>query len=125
MSIFLGAVKQKNVPAIERRVEEINDMIRFAKLHKLEVVDKSGSWQAPMKYELLKYSKGILYVTFETLDLYKYNREGKRSYKKESYKVGRKDTSYYYKENESIKVSLTDIARMYRARINQFKKYGY
>jgi hypothetical protein len=126
MSIFLGAIKQKNVPAIERRVSEINEMIRFAKIHKLEVVDKSNTWQAEMKYEQLKYSNGILYITYETLDLYDYLKGKGRKYKKESYKVGRKDTSYGgYSENESIRITLTDIARMYRSRINEFKKYGY
>jgi hypothetical protein len=124
MAVLLGAI-QKNNNAIQKRVDEINAMIRFANANKLEVVDKSGSWQAEMKYEELKYSKGVLYITYQTLDLYGYLKGKGRKYKKESYKIGRKDTQYGgYSENESIRLNLTDIARMYRSRINEFKKYG-
>jgi len=115
MSILLGAVKQTNTNAIQKRVDEINAMIRFAKLHKLEVVDKSGSWQSPMIYEQLKYTKGVLYAKYKELDLYKANRGGGRDYKNMTERYGKND----------VKEGLTYIARMYRARINQFKKYGY
>jgi hypothetical protein len=126
MAVLLGAIKQKNVNAIQKRVDEINEMIRFAKEHKLEVVDKTNTWQAPMKYEPLKYSNGVLYVTYYKFDLYKYAKGQGYDWKKESYKVGRKDTSYGgYSENESIKMTLTDIARMYRSVVNHYKKYGY
>jgi hypothetical protein len=125
MSIFLGAIKQKNVSSIQKRVDEINDMIRYANEHNLEVVDKSQTWEAPMKFEPLKYSNGVLYVKYQKLDLYKYNRGKGTSWQKESYKVGRKDTSYGFEENESIRLTLTDIARMFRSVVNHYKKYGY
>lgn len=126
MAVLLGAIKQKNVNAIQKRVDEINEMIRYANAHDLDVVDKTNSWQAPMKYEPLKYSNGVLYITYQKLNLYDYLKGRGSKWTKESYKVGRKDTSYGgYSENQSIKMTLTDIARMYRSVVNHYKKYGY
>ena len=83
MSIFLGAV-QKSSNAIQKRVDEVNEMIRFGNSHDIYVVDSTTTWQAPMKYNLLKYTKGVLYVSYEELDLYKYNRGKGKSFKKEN-----------------------------------------
>lgn len=115
MSIFLGAVKSGNSNAIQKRIDEINNMIRFANEKDIEVVDKSSSWQSPMRYDLLKYTKGVLYVKYKELDLYKANRGGGRDYKTMTERYGKND----------VKEGLTYIARMYRSRINEFKKYGY
>lgn len=116
MSIFLGAV-QSNKNAIQKRVDEVNEMIRFANENDIEVVDSTTTWQAPMRYNLLKYTKGVLYVSYQELDLYKYNRGKGKSYKKESFKVGRNDTDYGFNENEGIKKVLSNIAKMYRKAI--------
>ena len=114
MSIFLGAVKSGNSNAIQKKVDEINNMIRFANEKDIEVVDKSSSWQSPMRYDLLKYTKGVLYVKYKELDLYKANRGGGRNYKSVSERYGKND----------VATALTEIARMYRSKINEFTKYN-
>ena len=106
MAVFLGAV-QKNSNTIQRRVDEINDMIRYANSKDIEVVDTSSSWQSPMKYDLLKYTKGVLYVKFKELELYKANKGGGRDYKSVTERYGKNDVNY----------ALTNIAKMYRKAI--------
>jgi len=114
MAVLLGAI-QKNSTTIEKRVNEINDMIRYANANDIEVVDNRSTWQSPMRYNPLLYTKGVLYVSYAELDLYRANRGGSRVYENKVYRVGKND----------VKETLTDIARMYRSAINKFKKYGY
>jgi hypothetical protein len=114
MAVLLGAIKSGNDP-IQKRVDEINDMIRYANENNIDVVDKSSTWQANMKYNLLKYSRGVLFVSYQQLDLYKYYKGQGETWKKESYRVGKND----------VREVLTDIARMYRSSIKRYKTYGY
>lgn len=114
MAVLLGAIKSGKDP-IQKRVDEINDMIRFANENNIEVVDNRSTWQTPMKYNLLKYSRGVLFVTYQELDLYRYNKGQGKFYKKVSDRVGKYD----------IKEVLNDIARMYRSSIRRYKTYGY
>jgi hypothetical protein len=114
MAVLLGAIKAGS-NAIQKRVDEVNDMIRFANENKIEVVDKSGTWQAPMKYNLLKYSRGVLFVTYQELDIYKYNRGKGEDWQKKTARYGKED----------IRDVLNDIAKMYRSSIRRYKTYGY
>jgi len=115
MSIFLGAVIQKNSNAIQKRVDEINEMIRIAKANDLSVTDKSGTWQPLVKYNLLKYTKGVLYATYEEENLYYYAKGKGRKWEKKSERYGKNDVAY----------GLKYIGAMYRSAVNHFKKYGY
>jgi hypothetical protein len=117
--------KGGNIPTIEKRVAEVNKLIAEGNDKGLEVVDESTTWQSPMKYNPLKYSNGVLYVSYEQLDLYNYNKGRGEGYKKESYKVGKNEMGMGLSEGSAQKETLTDIARMYRKAINSFNKYGY
>lgn len=120
--------KGGNIPTIEKRVAEVNAMINEGNEKGLEVVDESTTWQSPMKFNPLKYSNGVLYVSYKQLDLYKYNKGMGTEWKKENYKVGKNDmntTNFNYSQGSSQKETLSDIARMYRKALNNFQKYGY
>ena len=93
-----------NIKAIEKRVEDINAMIAEANRNGISVIDTSSTWQTPMKYNQLKYSRGILYVTYKELDLYAYAKGRGMKWEKRSERYGASDVRYV----------LTDIARMYR-----------
>lgn len=57
--------------AIERKVLEINELIEFCNTNKVLVTYTDGTWQTPHKYEPLKLSRGCVYSTYFSLDLYK------------------------------------------------------
>jgi hypothetical protein len=117
--------KGGNVPTIEKRVAEVNALIREGNDKGVEVIDSNNTWQAPMKYKPIKYTKGVLYISYEQLDLYKYNKGMGTFYKKESYKIGKNESGMSMSNNSAQKETLTEIARMYRKAINSFDKYGY
>jgi len=119
--------KGGNISSIDKRVAEVNAMIKEANEKNIQVVDTSVTWQAPMKYEPLVYKNGILYIKYEELDLYRNNRGQGRFWEKKSDKIGKHNTDYGVGEKEGYaqKKALTDIARMYRTALNHYNKYGY
>jgi len=127
----LGAgsfAKGGNIPSIEKRVAEVNALIKEGNDKGLSVVDETNTWQAPMKYSLLKYSNGVLYAEYKQLNLYM-NNKGRGSYwgiKK--IKITKRDTDYGYSENMdgyAQRLFMSDISRMYRKALNHFIKYGF
>ena len=119
MATFLGSIfgigETKKATALEKRVAQVNELINQENKQGLEVVDSSTSWQAPMKYKPIKTSRGIIYVTYEKLDLYKYNRGKGTSWEKNSERWGADDARYI----------LNDIAKMYRKALKSYSVYGY
>ena len=111
--------KGGNIPSIERRVAEVNAMIEDANEKGLEVVDEGQTWQAPMKYKPIKYTRGVLYISYEQLDLYKYNKGLGVVWEKKNDIVGKNVIMY------SQSQALSEIARMYRKVLNHYDKYGY
>ena len=110
ISEFRGGGKTKtsrgNVPAIERKVKEVNRLIELANENELEVVDSRSTWESPMKYKPIRYSNGALYIEYMELDLYKYNRTGIANWVWQKEKVLKRDMEF---DNP-----LNDIAKMYR-----------
>ena len=108
MNTFLGGIfgtaTTKKLSAFEKRVAEVNELINEANRQKLEVVDTSGTWQSPMRYKPLKTTRGVLYVSYEELDLYDYLKGRGSKYVKKSERYGK----------DEAKSALSDIARMYR-----------
>lgn len=102
MSVFIGAIKGQS--AISKKVAEVNALINEGNRIGIEVVDSSSTWQTPMRYKPIKYSRGVLFVTYEELDLYKYRKTGKATYNKVSDRYSSDDAKYV----------LNDIAKMYR-----------
>lgn len=103
--------KGGNVRSIEKRVEQVNHLIALGNANNLEVVDSRSTWQSPMKYKPLKYSNGVLYIEYEELDLYQYNRKGIAKWTTEKDKVLKRDMEF---DNP-----LNDIARMYRKALRE------
>jgi hypothetical protein len=103
--------KGGNVSSIEKRVQEVNRLIELGNANNLEVVDSRSTWQSPMKYKPIKYSNGVLYIEYEDLDLYQYNRKGIAKWTTEKYKVLKRDMEF---DNP-----LNDIARMYRKALRE------
>ena len=108
--VGLGAVEPRK-SAIEKRVDEVNELIKEANRKGIRVIDRSSSWQAPMIYEPLKYSRKRLYVKYKKMDLYKYAQKGVITWMKRTESWGQDD----------IRDILNQIARMYRSAI----KRGY
>lgn len=98
--------KGGNVSSIEKRVKEINNLIELANANNLQVVDESGSWQSPMKYQPIKYSNGVLYIEYDELDLYSHLKRGSSQWKRVKEKVLKRDVQF---DNP-----LNQIAKMYR-----------
>lgn len=98
--------KGGNVSSIEKRVKEINSLIELANANNLQVVDESGSWQSPMKYQPIKYSNGVLYIEYDELDLYSHLKRGSSQWKRVKEKVLKRDVEF---DNP-----LNQIAKMYR-----------
>lgn len=115
MATFLGGIfgtgNAKKHTALEKKVAEVNELINEANRKNLEVVDTSSTWQSPMRYKPLKTSRGVLYVTYEELDLYKHLKGRGTIYIKNSERYGKEDAKFV----------LNDIAKMYRKAL----KRGY
>jgi hypothetical protein len=103
--------KGGNVASIEKKVAEVNRLIELGNKHNLQVVDTSGTWQAPMKYKPFKYSNGVLHGEYEELDLYSHLKGKGTHWIKVKEKVKKSDM-----HNES---PLNHVARMYRKALNQ------
>jgi hypothetical protein len=96
---------------IQKKVAEINKMISLAinsDGDAIEVIDKSSTWEAPMKYKPIKYSNGGLYIEYE-----EYTGHGKPAIKKE--RINKSNM-----ELDGIG-TLNNIAKMYRSAL---KKHG-
>jgi hypothetical protein len=106
--------KGGNVPSIEKRIAVVNNLIALGNANNLNVFDTSNSWEAPMKYNPLKYTNGVLYVSYQELDLYLYLKRGGTKYKKESYKVGKNEMGENVFKGSAQTDTLTKIANMYR-----------
>ncbi len=108
--------KMSNVPAIEKKVNEVNRLISLAidkNGNPLSVVDNSGTWQSPMRYKPVRYSNGTLYVEYEELDLYTHNRsKGANS----NWELVKEKT---LKDNMEFDSPLNNIAKMYRKVLKQ------
>jgi hypothetical protein len=119
--------KGGSIKSLEKRVAEVNELIKRGNELGIEVVDESTTWQAPMKYNPLKYTNGVLYVSYEQLDLYKYNREYVQDWEKKSYKIGKYESGYGYRGEAGAaqREALTEIARMYRKPLKSYDTYGY
>jgi hypothetical protein len=113
--------KGGNVPSIEKRVAEVNALIKEGNDKGLEVVDESTTWQSPMKYKPFKYSNGVLYEEYEELDLYSHNRGEGTKWKTKKYKFT-KNSSFGIDDQKGV---LNQVARMYRKAIKHFNTYGY
>lgn len=115
MATFLGGIfgigETKKATAFEKRVAEVNELINEANRKNLQVTDTSSTWQSPMKYKPLKTSRGVLYVSYEELDLYDYAKGRGKKYVKKSERYGKEDAKFV----------LSDIAKMYRRAL----KRGY
>lgn len=98
-----------NIPSIEKKVNEVNYLINLANENSLYVIDKSGTWQSPMKYKPLKYVNGTLYIEYEELDLYKHNK----TKGEESNWITKKDK--VLKKDMEFDNPLNDISKMYKS----------
>lgn len=106
----IGATTKAKQNAIQKRVDEINEMIKKANSLGLSVRDTSTTWQTEMKFKPLKYSRGVLFVTYEELDLYKYAKGGGRTWKKKTDRYGQYEIS-------SV---LSDIRKMYKSELKYY-----
>jgi hypothetical protein len=111
--------KGGNVSSIEKRIKEVNNLIQLGNDNDLQVVDSSTTWESPMKYNLLKYTNGVLYVSYEELDLYNYLKRGASRWKKEHYKVGKNEMGQNVFKGLAQTDTLTQIANMYRKALRE------
>ena len=114
--------KGGNVSSIEKRVKEVNNLIALGNTNNLQVVDSTNTWEAPMKYNLLKYTNGVLYVSYQELDLYGYLKRGTSQWKKENYKVGKNEMGQSIFKGSAQTDTLTQIANMYRKALREADK---
>jgi hypothetical protein len=121
--------KGGSIKSLEKRVAEVNELIKRGNDLGIEVVDESTTWQAPMKYKPLKYTNGVLYISYEVLDLYNYNKTYSRDWEKKSYKIGKYESRNIYgyqgEAGAAQREALTEIARMYRKPLKSYDTYGY
>jgi hypothetical protein len=120
--------KGGNITLIEKRVAEVNEMIKKGNELGIEVIDESGTWQAPMKYKPLKYSNGVLYIEYEELDLYKHNKGQGSFWETNKLKVLKSERGISLFSDgvgSGQREALSDIAKMYRKGLKHYEKYGY
>jgi DNA repair protein RadC len=103
--------KGGNVSSIEKKVAEVNRLINLANEKNISVVDSSSTWESPMKYKPIRYSNGVLYIEYQELDLYKYNRTGVSNWVTKKDKILKRDIEF---DNP-----LNDIAKMYRKALRE------
>ena len=113
--------KGGNVPTIEKRVAEVNALIKEGNEKGVEVIDTSSTWQSPMKYKPFKYYNGVLYEEYEELNLYSYNRGEGTKWETKKYKFT-KSGSFGLDDQKGV---LNQVARWYRKAIKHFDNYGY
>ena len=119
--------KGGSIKSLEKRVAEVNELIKRGNELGIEVVDEGNTWQAPMKYKPLKYTNGVLYISYEQLDLYNYSKTYSSDWEKKSYKIGQYESGYGYRGEAGAaqREALTEIARMYRKPLKSYDTYGY
>jgi hypothetical protein len=105
----IGSVKKKGSSAIQKRVDEVNKLIKEVNDKGLDVTDSQSTLESSYRYKPLKYTRGLLYVTYEKLNPFN-NR-----WTKSNERWGKDDQ----------REVLTMIAREHRKVLNRFKKYGY
>jgi hypothetical protein len=103
--------KGGNVSSIEKKVQEVNRLIELGNKNGISVVDSRSTWEAPMKYKPIRYSNGVLYVEYQELDLYSYNRTGVSKWETKKDKI--------LKRNMQFDNPLNDIAKMYRKALKE------
>jgi antirestriction protein len=113
--------KGGSIPSIEKRVAEVNELIKEGNEKGVEVIDTSTTWQSPMKYKPFKYSNGVLYEEYEELNLYSYNRGEGTKWETKKYKFT-KNSSFGIDDQKDV---LNQVARWYRKAIKHFDTYGY
>jgi hypothetical protein len=91
---------------LQRKVDEVNRLIKLVNDNDLTVVNSSSTWETPMKYQPIVVSRGGLKITYKELDLYKYNRTGKQSWEEKKETVLKRDMEF---DNP-----LNDIAKWHR-----------
>lgn len=107
--VGLGAINPRK-SAIEKKVDEVNEMIKEANRKGIYVIDSSSTWEAPMKYEPLKYSRKQLFVKYKKLDLYSWNRKGVEKWDKRTERWG----------SDDVKDIVNYVAKMYRKALKQY-----
>ncbi len=103
--------KGGNVSSIEKKVAEVNRLIELGNKNGISVIDSRSTWEAPMKYKPIRYSNGVLYIEYQQLDLYSYNRTGVSKWETKKDKI--------LKRNMQFDNPLNDIAKMYRKALKQ------
>lgn len=111
--------KGGNVSSIEKRVKDVNNLIQLGNDNELEVVDSTTTWEAPMKYNPIKYTNGVLYISYQELDLYSYLKRGTSQWKKENYKIGKNEMGENIFKGSAQTDALSHIARMYRKALRE------
>ena len=111
--------KGGNVSSIEKRIKEVNNLIQLGNDNNLEVVDSTITWEAPMKYNPIKYTNGVLYISYQELDLYSYLKRGTSQWKKENYKIGKNEMGENIFKGSAQTDALSHIARMYRKALKE------
>ena len=96
---------------LQRKVDEVNRLIKLVNDNDLTVVDSSSTWESPMKYQPIVISRGGLKITYKELDLYKYNKTGKQSWEE------KKDT--ILKRDMELDNPLNDIAKWHRKALRE------
>ena len=107
--VGLGAVNPRK-SAMEKKVEAVNEMIKEANKKGIYVVDTSSTWEAPMMYEPLKYSRKQLFVKYKQLDLYRWNRGGGEKWNSRTERWG----------GDDVKDIVNYVAKMYRKALKQY-----
>jgi hypothetical protein len=96
---------------LQRKVDEVNRLIKLVNDNDLKVVNSSSTWETPMKYQPIVVSRGGLKITYKELDLYKYNRTGKQSWEEKKETVLKRDMEF---DNP-----LNDIAKWHRKALRE------
>ena len=96
---------------LQRKVDEVNRLIKLVNDNDLTVVNSSSTWETPMKYQPIVVSRGGLKITYKELDLYKYNRTGKQNWEEKKETVLKRDMEF---DNP-----LNDIAKWHRKALRE------
>jgi hypothetical protein len=96
---------------LQRKVDEVNRLIKLVNDNDLTVVNSSSTWETPMKYQPIVVTRGGLKITYKELDLYKYNKTGKQNWEEKKETVLKRDMEF---DNP-----LNDIAKWHRKALRE------